>query len=169
MKLQVPLRMPATPITSSPTMASRSIFTAGVPPITAASNSSGASLASARAASSAPCSAIRALLAVTTGLPSFSAASTAALAGPSLPPTSSTNRSTSGDEARATGSSNQVRPEMSTVRGRDLERAETAVTTARSPAGAKSGCSARNCSSPPPTVPRPATPTRQVFWVMFHS
>jgi hypothetical protein len=71
MKLQVPLRMPATDFTSSPTMASRSIFTAGVPPMTAASNSSGAPLASARAASSAPCSAIRALLAVTTGLPSL--------------------------------------------------------------------------------------------------
>ena len=88
-------------------MASRSIFTAGVPPITAASNSSGAPLASASAASSAPWSAISALLAVTTGLPSFSAASTAALAGPSEPPISSTKMSMSGDAASATGSSNQ--------------------------------------------------------------
>eukprot|EP01035_Chromulina_nebulosa_P039595 gene39594-53532_t len=53
--------------------------------MTAASNSNGTPQASARMASSAPCSAIRALLAVTTGFPAFRAASTAALAGPSEP------------------------------------------------------------------------------------
>ncbi len=160
--MQVPLRMPATAETSSPTMASRSILTAGVPPITAASNSSGTSLASARAASSRPCSAIRALLAVTTGFLARSAASTAALAGPSEPPINSTSTSTSLELAMATGSSNQRRLEMSTGRGRVRERAETPVISARSPAGAKSGFSARKASSPAPTVPRPATPSRHV-------
>src|SRR5690349_21039537 len=66
--------MPATDLMSSPTIASRSIFTAGVPPMTAASNSRGAPVFSAIAASSAPCSAISALLAVTTGLPALRAA-----------------------------------------------------------------------------------------------
>ena len=74
-------------------MASRSILTAGAPPITAASNSSGTPCASASAASPAPCSAISALLAVTTGLPASSAASTAARAAPSEPPISSTKMS----------------------------------------------------------------------------
>src|SRR3990167_8513677 len=73
--------MPATDLISSPTSASRITFTAGVPPMTAASNSRGTPLDSASRASSAPCSAISALLAVTTGLPALSAASTAALAG----------------------------------------------------------------------------------------
>ena len=128
--MQVPLRMPATDFTSSPTMASRSILTAGVPPMTAASNSSGTPLDSARAANSAPCSAISALLAVTTGLPALSAASTAAFAGPSEPPISSTKMSTSGDFASSTGSSYQGRFEISNGRGRERERAETPVTTA---------------------------------------
>jgi hypothetical protein len=104
----VPLRMPETLTMSSATRASRTVFTAGTPPITAASNNSGAPLSSASLASSSPCSAISALLAVITGLPSFSAASTAALAGPSEPPTSSTKTSMSGEDARATGSSNQA-------------------------------------------------------------
>src|SRR5579859_7492469 len=154
--------MPATDLMSSPTSASRTIFTAGTPPITAASNSSGTPCLSASAASSAPCSAIRALLAVTTGLPARRAASTAALAGPSEPPISSTKMSVSPEVASATGSSNQGRPEMSKGRGRERDRAETPVTAARPPAGAKSGRSARKVRSPVPTVPRPATPTRQM-------
>src|SRR5579862_9096147 len=52
---------------------------------------------------------------------------------------------------------------MSTGRGRERERAETPTTSARPPAGAKSGRSARNFSSPAPTVPRPATPSRQTL------
>src|SRR5207248_1657712 len=69
----------------------------------------------------------------------------------------------SGDVASATGSSNQGRFAMSNGRGRERERAETPVIATRPPAGAKSGRSSRNLSSPAPTVPRPATPTRQVF------
>jgi hypothetical protein len=150
-------------MTSSPTMASRSIFTAGVPPMTAASKSRGAAAASARPASSAPCSAMSALLAVTTGLPSFSAASTATLAGPSDPPMSSTKRSFSPEDARATGSSNQGRAEMSVARGRERERAHTPVTRAVAPVGEKSGLAAMRSSRPTPTVPSPATPIRHSF------
>jgi hypothetical protein len=53
--------------------------------------------------------------------------------------------------------------EMSKGRGLERERAETPVTAVRPPAGAKSGRSERKLSRPAPTVPRPATPTRQVF------
>ena len=49
------------------------------------------------------------------------------------------------------------------ILGRERERAETPVTVARPPAGANSGRSDRKVSSPAPTVPRPATPMRQVF------
>src|SRR5579859_4996047 len=153
--------MPATASTSSPTMASRSILTAGVPPITAASNSSGAPVASARVASSLPWAAIRALLAVTTGFPRRRAASTAARAGPSAPPISSTKRSLSGDLARSSGSSNQVRPETSTGRARDRDLALTPVTWQTPPAGEKPGLAVMRLISPAPTVPRPATPMRQ--------
>src|SRR5579859_3872001 len=153
--------MPATASTSSPTMASRSILTAGVPPITAASNSSGAPVASARTASALPWDAIRALLAVTTGLPRRSAASTAARAGPSAPPISSTKTSLSGDLARASGSSNQARLAMSTGRVLDLDLAETPVTSQVPPVGEKPGSAVIRPIRPAPTVPRPATPMRQ--------
>jgi hypothetical protein len=125
---------------SSPTIASRSIFTAGTPPITAASNSSGTPLGFGQGASSAPCSAIRALLAVTTGLPAFSAASTAALAGPSEPPISSTKMSMSG-ERQGHGIVEPGQAEISTGRGRERERAETAGDDPPVPPGAKSGFS----------------------------
>ncbi len=49
---------------------------------------------------------------------------------------------------------------MSTGRGRVRERAETPVTRALAPAGANPGRSERKFSSPAPTVPSPATPTR---------
>ncbi len=80
---------------------------------------------------------------MTTGLPAFSAASTAALAGPSEPPISSTKTSMSGEAASATGSSNHGRLEMSNGRGRERERAETPVTHRPPRAGAKSGRSDR--------------------------
>ena len=57
-----------------------------------------------------------------------------ALAGPSEPPISSTNMSMSGEAARATGSSNQGRSEISKPRWRERERAQTPVTAA-APAG----------------------------------
>src|SRR5580698_10307600 len=117
--------------------------------------------ASASAASSAPCSAINALLAVTTGLPARSAVSTATFAGPSEPPINSTKMSLSGDAASATGSSNQGRLEMSNGRGRLRDRAETPVTAASRPTGEKPGRSLMRLSRPAPTVPRPATPMRQ--------
>ena len=60
-----------------PTRPSRSVLTIGMPPATAASKLSATCLRSASAASSTPCLASSALLAVTTDLPAASAASTA--------------------------------------------------------------------------------------------
>src|ERR1700744_1409358 len=56
---------------------------------------------------------------------------------------------------------------MSKSRLRERLHADTPVTTALPPAGAKPGCSCRNLIRPPPTVPRPATPTRQVLLAML--
>src|SRR3546814_11822265 len=58
-----------------PIRPSRKALTIGIPPATAASKASGALFFSASAASLAPCMASIALLAVTTPLPAFSAAS----------------------------------------------------------------------------------------------
>ena len=65
----------------------------GMPPATAASKLRATPFFSASRASSTPCLASSALLAVTTCLPAPSAASTASLATPSSPPISSTNTS----------------------------------------------------------------------------
>ena len=63
-----------------PLSPSRSVFTIGMPPATDASKLSAARWRSASVASLWPCAASSALLAVTTGLPAASAASTALLA-----------------------------------------------------------------------------------------
>ena len=89
---------------------SRRVLITGIPPATAASKARATPLSSARAARSAPWWARRALLAVTTDLPAWRAASTTALAAPPDPPISSTTQSTVSERASATGSSNQSIP-----------------------------------------------------------
>ena len=141
---------------------SRSVLITGMPPATAASKPSWAPDSSASLARVTPCLASSALLAVTTGRPISSAALTAANAGPSSPPISSTNRSMPSDLASATGSSNQSRPEMSMPRSRERERAATAVTTMGRPSFLVSSTPSfcRMPTSVAPTLPRPATPIR---------
>src|SRR5579863_3778772 len=140
---------------------SRSALMTGMPPATAASKASGTPRSSAAAASEAPCTASSALLAVTTGLPAAMAAWANARAGPSEPPISSTTTSTAGSAASATGSSYQRRPDSDTPRSRVRSRADTAVTAIGRPARAvtMSALSRSSFSTPPPTVPRPATAT----------
>ena len=96
---------PITRVISLPASPSVSALTAGMPPATAASKRSTAPCASAISASAWPCTAMRALLAVTTSRPIDSAASTAARAGPASPPISSTKTPMPSRRARATGSS----------------------------------------------------------------
>ena len=80
-------------------------------------------------ASSVPCLASSALLAVTTCLPAASAASTACLATPSSPPISSTNTSMPGSAASSTGSSNHWSLPRSTPRFLRRSRADTPTTS----------------------------------------
>ena len=82
MKLQVPLRMPATDCTRLAASPSRRPLIAGIPPATAASKYSAPPCSATSAASSAPRSATSALLAVTTALPARSAAMTASAPAP---------------------------------------------------------------------------------------
>jgi hypothetical protein len=83
------------------------------------------------------------------------------------PPINCTTTSTAGAAARATGSSYQRRPDSDTPRARVRSRADTAVTAIGRPARAvmTSALSRSSFSTPPPTVPRPATATER-GWVM---
>src|SRR4029453_3225451 len=75
-----------------------------------------------------PCLAISALLAVTTDLPDFSAASIADSAGSPEPPISSTKQSTLGSLASASGLLAHSTPRRSSERFLAFERAVTATT-----------------------------------------
>src|ERR1051325_1189495 len=144
----------------------------GMPPATAASKASATPAFSASAARRVPCSAISALLAVTTCFLCLSALSITSSATPSAPPISSTTTSISGSAAIATASSYQRAAHKSTPRTRPPSRAETAATMIRRPARV-ARISAWRTSSwrvPVPTVPSPATAifsagfTRLVQW-----
>src|SRR5581483_4710103 len=133
----------------------------GMPPATAASKLSATPRLSASTASSVPWRASSALLAVTTGLPARSAASTAALATPSSPPINSTSTSMEASWARRSASSNQGMPSSGAARFLPRERAETPATSMSRPTlrARRGPCSANSCNSPTPTVPRPAIPS----------
>src|SRR5476651_1906566 len=128
---------------------------------TAASKFSAPPCFSAAFASRSPCLAINALLAVTTDLPDFSAASIADSAGSPEPPISSTKQSMPGSVASASASLAQAIPRRSRPRFFTLERAVTATTRTPRPQRADSVrlcCSMRRTTSAP-TVPSPAIPT----------
>src|SRR3989442_3875191 len=143
-----------------PTRPSRSVFTIGMPPATAASKFSATCCCSASAASATPWRASSALLAVMTDLPAASAASTARLAGSPSPPISSTNTSISASTASAIGSATQRMLATSTSRCFDLERALTATTSIARPQRASSASRwpAISRTTEAPTVPSPARP-----------
>ena len=85
-----------------------------------------------------PCLAISALLAVTTDLPDFSAASIADSAGSPEPPISSTKQSMLGSLASASGLLAQSMPRRSSERFFAFERAVTATTRTPRPLRADS-------------------------------
>ena len=144
-----------------PAKPSRSVFTIGMAPPTAASKLSATWCFSASSASLTPCLASSALLAVTTDLPEVSAASTARLAGSPAPPINSTNTSMSALRASATGSANHFIFLRSTPRSLARERAQTATTSIGRPQRAASASRWRAtwAIKAAPTVPKPATPT----------
>ena len=105
--------------------------------------------------------AISALLAVTTDLPDFSAASIADSAGSPEPPINSTKQSMPGSLARSSAFFAQVMPRRSRPRFFAFERAVTATTRTPRPQRAdkvRPCCSMRRTTSAP-TVPSPAIPT----------
>ena len=144
-----------------PASASRSVLMIGMPPPTAASKESCAPRSSASFASSTPCAASSALLAVTTPLPVSSAARTLACAGPSSPPISSTKTSMELERARPTGSSCQAMPSIAKPRSRARSRALTAATRPSGRAAPRSASPWRSSSrtTDAPTVPSPAMPS----------
>src|SRR6202048_3378309 len=128
---------------------------------TAASKFSAPPCVSASFASRKPCLAISALLAVTTDLPDFSAASIADRAGSPDPPINSTKQSIPGSLASARAFLAQPMPRRSTPRFFTFERAVTATTRTPRPLRAarmRPCCSMRRTTSAP-TVPSPAIPT----------
>src|SRR6266566_2941416 len=151
--------MPSTRAKRLPARLSRNVLMTGMPPATAASKASATPAFSASAASRVPCSAINALLAVTTCFLCLSALSITLSATPSAPPISSTTTSISGSAAIATASSYQRAADKSTPRSRRRSRADTAATTMRRPArvAKSSAWRASSWRVPAPTVPSPAT------------
>src|SRR6478735_6587400 len=150
--------MRATALPASP---SRKVLTIGMAPPTAASKLIATLCFSASPASSTPCFASSALLAVTTGLPAFSAALTAASAGLPSPPINSTNASIPGSRASSTGSANQRSFFRSMPRSLPRERALTATTSIPRPhlSASTVRCWSIRRTTEAPTVPRPARPT----------
>ena len=152
-----------TRVTSLPAKASVRDLITGMPPATAASNRKTELALSAFMASAWPWWASKALLAVTTSLPAARAASVAAFAGPSWPPISSTNTSTSSRWAKATGSLSHAYPSSGTPRSLSRLRAEMALIVIGRPVR----CSNSDAfwrmifTTPMPTVPSPAIPRRK--------
>src|SRR5215470_925313 len=144
-----------------PARPSRSVFTIGTAPPTAASKLSAMWFFSAKAASATPWRASNALLAVTTDFLAASAAAIAALAGSPSPPISSTNTSIPSSVARPTGSATQRSFLRSTSRFLARDRADTATTSIGRPQRAASASRWRAISptTDAPTVPKPAMPT----------
>src|ERR1700748_2624611 len=140
---------------------SRKVLMTGIAAPTAASKLSAPPCSTAACASRMPCLAISALLAVTTDLPAFSAASTADSAGSPAPPINSTKQSMSGLVAGASGSLAQAMPRRSSPRFLACERAVTAVTRTPRPQRADSVLPWLSISrtTSAPTVPSPAIPT----------
>src|SRR3984957_1786563 len=144
-----------------PARPSRRVLTTGIAAPTAASKFSAVPCFSADPANRSPCLAISALLAVTTDLPDFRAASIADSAGSPDPPINSTKQSMPGSLARANAFLAQAMPRRSRPRFFTLERAVTATTCTPRPQRcdkARPCCSIRRTTSAP-TVPSPAIPT----------
>ena len=148
-----------TPATNCTRLAARPRVSApitGTPPATAASNPKAAPWLWAKASSSPPWRARTALLAVTTDCPPCSARRTSSVARPS-PPMSSTTTSMSGS-CRASRSVVKAAPPKSTS-GLG-ERLATRTKDSGRPArrASASALSRSKATTPPATVPRPATP-----------
>ena len=147
MKLVVPLTIPKTLEISVAPKLSWITRTIGITPATAASKRICTPASRATSKSSSPCWASSCLLAVTTGLPARSAASTCSRAG-SVPPISSTIRSEPASTSSKSPSPRVRTPEIS---GRRPLAASTAAAR-----------SATSSAKAPPTVPRPSSPMRTV-------
>src|SRR3984957_17622871 len=133
----------------------------GIAAQTAASKFNAPPCFSADFASRNPCLAISALLAVTTDLPDFSAASIADSAGSPEPPINSTKQSMPGSLASASAFLAQAILRRSRLRFFTFERAVTATTRTPRPQRAdkvRPCCSIRRTTSAP-TVPSPAIRT----------
>ncbi len=157
----VPFTMPMTWSMGSPSRDSRSGRTSGMPPPTAASNSTSTPDASAAAKISAPTLANSSLLAVTTGLPALRASRISWRAG-SMPPMTSMTTSTSGSLTTEAASLVNRSRDRSTPRSLEALRTATRVISRRRPVrdSMPSACSWTSCTSADPTVPQPSRPTR---------
>ena len=171
----MPLTMPSTRLIGSPRKLSRSGRIRGMPPHTAASNNKSMPDLSAAANNSAPCVAISALFAVTTGLPEASAFKIKARAS-SMPPINSTTKSTVGSlttkSASCVSTSAANEPACAAV-----FRTATRAISNRTPlrAAMVSDCCFTSFTKAAPTVPCPITPMRTTcavipsrYWRLCH-
>ena len=157
----VPLTMPTTRSTGSPTSDSRRGRMRGTAPPTAASNSRSTPASSAAANSSAPWAASSSLLAVTTGLPSSRARPTKARAG-SMPPMTSTTASMSSPATAASASAVKTDGSIPRPRRRSGERTAMRAMLKSIPVRAAIGPrrSSSRRTNAAPTTPQPKSPTR---------
>ena len=132
----------------------------GMPPATAASKAIERPSCRARSNSSGPCSASRALLAVTTSLPLSSSFSMIVRAG-SSPPTNSTAATISGLSSTWARSAVSSPAAGRQFRGRFRSGSTTWTNSSRFPAcrAMRSACSSNSRATPEPIVPNPMTAT----------
>ena len=156
--------MPATICTRLAESPSRSAFTMGMPPATAASKATITPASRARAKISLPCTASSALLAVTTCLPLAMAASTTSRASV-VPPITSTSTSMAGSFTMSKGSLLSGMSGPTSLRTSSGSRTTTRpiwmVQPARRLISAALFFSTSN--TPLPTVPMPSSPTLITF------
>ena len=152
--------MPATHSMRLAVRPSRSALMIGMPPATAASKATITPRSRAAAKISLPCTASRALLAVTTCLPSAIASSTSVRAMP-VPPISSTTISMAGLAItwRASATTSAASPTMALARA--VSRSATIAIRMPRPARRRISCwlRASTWKVPEPTVPMPSRPT----------
>ena len=170
MKLLVPFRMPRMLSIRLAARHSPIAATIGMPPATAASNAIDRPCFRASSKSSGPCSASRALLAVTTSFP-FSKSSIIIDRAGSRPPTSNAATEIDGSREISRISDEIFQPGTGTLRA-----FATSFTTARSTTIRRPAClsiwsadSTSRRTTPDPTVPMPTTPTRTGSVIQMHN
>ena len=168
--MHVPFRMPRRPLNWLATKLSCRARMMGMPPPTLAPKYKFDPVSLTKENISSPCSAKRALFAVTTDFPARKARHTSSFAIP-VPPINSTMMSISGSSINPNASVVRMSASTATPRSVSISRSAMVRSTGRMPmrAAMSSACVVRPSTTPAPTVPKPAKPMFALFITRYSS